>query len=103
TQLVAAEPAPPARGRNVWTLTVTDAAGVPMPDVAIKAKPSMPDHAHSADTPTITPMGGGTFRVEGLLFFMGGVWQVQFEVYSSQADQDDGGAPIDRVDYLFCI
>ena len=53
--LVQADPAPPSRGINNWTLKILDTAGKPVTDAAIEIKPFMPDHGHpSSVKPTVT-------------------------------------------------
>jgi hypothetical protein len=51
-----------------------------------KADASMPAHKHGMNyRPTITPLGNGRFRVDGMMFHMAGQWQLAFEV---QADKE---------------
>lgn len=46
-----------------------------------KADASMPEHRHGMNyRPVITGLGGGRFRVDGMMFHMAGRWQLAFEV-----------------------
>ncbi len=93
--LVKADPAPPAIGVNTWTIRVEDGGGAPMPSVALKVLPFMPDHGHGTSVKaTVTPQADGTASVTPLYLFMGGVWRVEF-------NPQDGAA--DPVDFFFCI
>jgi len=46
-----------------------------------KADATMPEHRHGMNyRPVVTPLGGGRFRVDGMMFHMAGRWQLAFEV-----------------------
>ncbi len=50
-----------------------------------KADATMPEHRHGMNyRPVITPLGGGRFRVEGMMFHMAGRWELVFEVQSGK-------------------
>lgn len=54
-------------------------------DVAVDAQ--MPQHGHGMNTtPVVTPVGDGSFTVDGMLFHMQGYWQIIVEV-------DDAAGP----------
>ncbi len=98
TKLLAAEPAPPAKGDNSWTLQVLDAASAPLDGVSIDVKPFMPDHGHPAPiTPTVKAQGSdGSYLIESINLAMPGLWEVTL-------DLDDGAGTTDSVVYAFCI
>ncbi len=51
----------------------------------LKADATMPEHRHGMNyRPVITPLGGGRFRVEGMMFHMAGRWELAFEVQSGK-------------------
>jgi len=80
--LLEAEPAPPDRGDNRWTVRVLDADDVPQGGCALEVKPFMPAHGHGANkdavvTPAAEP---GEYVVEPLDLFMPGLWEVRFTV-----------------------
>jgi hypothetical protein len=91
TTLVAADPAPPIKGTNTWTLKVVDATGQPM-TTGVAIATFMPDHGHTATvTPTITAQPDGTWKAENLYFFMPGVWRIT--ITSGK----------DSAQYFFCV
>jgi hypothetical protein len=96
--LTAANPAPPRRGMNAWTLKVVDTAGNPIAGASVAVSGIMPDHQHGWSTkPTITNgADGATFTVEKMNLFMGGVWNVTFDVSSA-------GSVVDTATFTFCI
>ena len=50
-----------------------------------KADATMPEHKHGMNyRPVITPLGGGRFRVEGMMFHMAGRWELAFEVQTGK-------------------
>jgi hypothetical protein len=50
-----------------------------------KADATMPEHRHGMNyRPVIAPLGGGRFRVEGMMFHMAGHWQLSFEVQTGK-------------------
>jgi len=95
--LVSAQPAPPARGTNTWTVKVLDASGQPMTDLHLDAAAFMPDHGHGSDVvPQVGANGDGTYSVGPLYFFMPGVWRVTL------SDADGGTAAQSGVFFL-CV
>ncbi len=93
-----ANPAPPEKGLNTWTIKVTDAQGKPVSSASISLKPFMPEHGHgSSITPQIKPMSTpGTYEVTLIDLFMPGVWQNTFTI------TPPSGAP-ETVIFNFCI
>lgn len=70
-----------------FALDVQLCAGQDARDVSgallLKADASMPEHKHGMNyRPVVSPLGGGQFRVEGMMFHMAGHWQLVFEVKS---------------------
>jgi hypothetical protein len=95
---VDANPAPPAKGENTWTVKITDGSGQPMSGATVTVKPFMPDHGHgSSIVPQVTPMGSdGTYQVSLLELFMPGIWQVTFTLMPASG-------PADTVLFTFCV
>jgi hypothetical protein len=92
-----ASPAPPAKGANVWTITVTDGAQMPIDGATITVKPFMPDHGHgSSAVPKVTGKGSGSYEISNLELFMPGIWQITFTVTPA------GGAA-ESVVFTFCV
>jgi hypothetical protein len=51
----------------------------------LKADATMPEHKHGMNyRPVVTPLGGGRFRVEGMMFHMAGHWELAFEVQAGK-------------------
>ena len=92
--LVQSDPAPPARGNDVWTMHVTDAAGQPLSNLSLTVLPFMPDHGHGTSVnPSVSVKGAGNYSVSPLYFFMPGVWRIRFTPAGSS----------DTTDFWFCI
>ncbi len=98
--LTSADPAPPRRGFNNWTLNIVDSAGNPIPNPTVTISGMMPDHQHGWSTqPTVTAGADGkSFTFEKIYLSMGGVWEVTFDVTS-------GGSStlLDKATFTFCI
>ena len=85
--LLSADPAPPARGTDTWSLKITDAAGSAQSGLTVGVLPFMPDHGHGTSVnATVTTNADGTYTVAPLYFFMPGVWRITFWIGSNQAD-----------------
>jgi hypothetical protein len=75
--LQAADPAPPAKANNTWTIEIRDADQAPVGGLTITPSAIMPDHGHPPSVkPVATAKGGGTYEVTPLYFFMAGYWEV---------------------------
>ena len=54
--------------------------GVPF-DGMLLADAAMPQHGHGMNVkPTVKSLGGGRFRVEGMLFHMPGSWELYLDL-----------------------
>lgn len=95
---VDADPAPPAKGNNTWTVKITDADGKPVSDAAIATTAYMPDHGHTSPiTPKATPLAdAGTYEVTPVNLFMPGIWEVTLKVTPSGGEAKD-------VLFTFCV
>lgn len=96
--LVAADPAPPARDDNKWTIDLLDASGAPVSGATFVVKPYMPDHRHgSSITPQIDPgKTGGEYAVSRLNLSMPGLWQITLTPTTSDGTTD-------AIVFSFCI
>ncbi|HVH97254.1 MAG TPA: FixH family protein [Enhygromyxa sp.] len=95
---VAADPAPPIKGDNTWTLAIADVEGQPLSNLTITAVPWMPDHDHGTPveaTATATE-NPGEFVVTPVNLFMSGLWEVTLDI-----ELQDG--PSDQVVFAFCV
>lgn len=100
-ELTSSEPAPPAKGKNVFEVSVTDADGA-TPSGELGVDLYMPDHGHGTSvTPVITTdPATGTFTVDPVYLFMPGVWRVTLSFY---ADDATSGPAVDQAKFYFCI
>ena len=94
---VDANPAPPSRELNTWTVDVSDANGKPIEGATIAVKLWMPDHGHGNTViPSVTDKGGGEYEIGDVLFYMPGIWQVTFTVTPPNGTDD-------QAVFTFCI
>jgi hypothetical protein len=100
-KLMTADPAPPARGDNTWTVQVSSMAsgvvGAPVDGATLHVTPYMPAHMHTSQVPTqITAMADpGTYKLDPVNLWMPGVWETTIRATS--------GATSDSAVYKFCI
>jgi hypothetical protein len=89
-RLLTAQPGPPIKGTNTWTVEVDDAAGLAQPGAVIKVSTYMPDHGHSSPVAAqVTAQAtAGQYQVDPLYFFMAGLWQVTLDVTTSAGVND---------------
>lgn len=94
---VDADPAPPAKGNNIWTVKITGKDGKPLSGATIETTSYMPDHAHTSPIkPTATEKDPGTYEVTPVNLFMPGVWEVTLDVTPA-------GGSAEAVKFTFCI
>ena len=78
---------PPERGSFAMEVRVTNGSGAPRDDLDIDVVPFMGAHGHGTNAaPTVTPLGDGRYRIEGLELSMPGFWQLQFAVRGEGID-----------------
>lgn len=77
----APRPAPLPLGRHfALDIVVCPAAGQPLP-ATLAVDADMPAHRHGMNyRSTVTALGEGRFRAEGLMFHMAGRWRLLFDV-----------------------
>ena len=87
--LVEADPAPPARGTNVWKVKVPSGS-------TLTVTAFMPDHGHGTSvTPQLLETGDGEWTISQLTLFMPGVWRVTFAVTKQ--------GKVTEVPFFFCV
>jgi hypothetical protein len=95
--LVAAEPAPPDVGDNVWELILSDLSdGSDLDGCTVQPEPYMPDHGHGA---TAGEASAGTDPGSYVLeqgFPMAGYWQITLQLDCPPVGED-------RVVFDFCL
>ena len=90
-RLLDAEPAPPDRGDNEWTVLALGAGGDPLAEASLRVSPWMPDHGHGTTPADFEgrPSGeAGTFEVGPFNLFMPGLWEVTVEVTGPGGGED---------------
>ncbi len=100
-RLVSSNPAPPARGDNLWVLEVEDGAGA-VDDGAVQITTFMPDHQHNGvvDEPaTPDPAVDGRYSFDRVNMWMPGVWEITIEATPAGGTAAD----TDFVVFRFCI
>jgi hypothetical protein len=74
-------PAPPARGDNVWRLSITDAQDVAMEGMVVTVFPWMPDHGHGTSAVAqIADIGQGEYTLDPVNLWMAGYWEITITV-----------------------
>ena len=87
---------PPVRGKVQLEVQVHDAAGIPRDGLTIDVVAWMPSHGHgAAGTPVVTPLGGGSYRVEGCALTMAGSWQIRMTMIGTDGSEDHATTTID--------
>ena len=82
TVVFAPRPWPLVVGQHVaLDIVVCPAADGRVPPSALQVDADMPAHRHGMNyRPTVSALGGGRFRAEGLMFHMAGRWRVLFRL-----------------------
>jgi hypothetical protein len=100
-ELVASDPAPPAKGPNTFELSVKDADGMPLSG-NLGVELLMPDHGHGTQVPPVVTFDADSneYDIDPVYLFMPGVWRVELDYYG---DAPLDSEPVDRATYFFCI
>lgn len=86
----ATQPAPIATGAHFALEVAVCPRGGAAPPRVLAVDAVMPEHRHGMNyRPTVTVLGPGRYRAEGLMFHMPGRWDLLFDV--------DGGAGTERL------
>ena len=103
--LLDANPAPPRKGDNTWTIAVTDPGGNPVTGLHLDVEGYMPDHGHGTlGLPPVVADGDESYVVGPFNLFMPGFWEVSVQAVdtgATEAVEDD--IDLDRVTFNFCI
>jgi hypothetical protein len=98
--LVSSDPAPPDKGENVFTVSITDVdSDIGIDGATVIVTPYMPEHGHGttpADFSTEPTGDAGTYQSEAIDLFMGGLWELTFSASS-------GDAVLDETTFTFCL
>ena len=73
-----------------WIATVSTPAGAPVEGAEISIDGGMPQHGHGLPTaPAVTAsLGGGRYRIEGVRFNMGGLWEFKLRIRAAPGEDD---------------
>ena len=93
--LVESVPAPPSRGRNVWTLVIRDASGAGVAGADIQILATMPAHGHSSPAIPTVAAEADRYTVSGISLFMPGLWEIT--VTAVAGDRRDSAT------FTFCV
>lgn len=92
--IATADPAPPARGNDTWTIKV-EKNGQAQTGATIGVALFMPKHGHGTSVaPVVMPMGDG-YSIAPLYFFMPGLWRITLTATV--------GGVSDSAEFFFCI
>ncbi len=98
--LVSADPGPPEKGDNLFVLSLSASADdSPLEGATVVLRPWMSEHGHGSSPETFSVTAGtepGTYETEVVNLFMGGLWDLAFEVETAEGDTDTGT-------FSFCI
>ena len=77
TVALVGDPAPPDKGDNVWTLTITE-GGAPAEGLDVQVEPFMTEHGHGTNPAFYGATEGdpGVYTTERFDLFMGGLWDL---------------------------
>ena len=73
-----------------WIATVSTPQGAPVEGAEISVDGGMPQHGHGLPTaPAVTAsLGGGRYRIEGVRFNMGGMWEFKLRIKAAPGEDD---------------
>jgi len=98
--MMSAEPSPPARGDNTWTVSIVDMNGQPLGGANLAVTPFMPAHQHGTPiTVGVMPVDGtpGQYKLSPVNLWMPGVWETTIRATSADGLTNDSAL------YTFCI
>lgn len=79
---------PPVRGVNTVELTITDAAGKPLPSLVVGVTPWMTAHGHgTSTTPEVKATGAGHYVATDVNLFMPGRWDLRITLAGETNDR----------------
>ena len=95
--LISADPAPPAKGDNTWTVEIHDAGDAPVDGATLTVRPWMPDHGHGTSIePMVAPgTAAGQYVISNIDLRMPGLWEVTLTI--------EAGGTTDEVVFAFCV
>jgi hypothetical protein len=94
--IVAAEPAPPLKGANAWTVMLSDESGEAITAAGVTVTGWMPQHRHGLNAVPLTrELEGGRYEIQPIILYMPQLWE--FGVVVTRTDEPE------IVNFTFCI
>ena len=76
-----ATPSPIPLNQPFSLVVRVEPAGKPIDAFSLAVDARMPQHRHGMNTrPVVNDLGGGRYRVDGMLFHMAGRWELYFDI-----------------------
>tara|TARA_B100000925_G_C21808487_1_gene387741 strand:- start:60 stop:542 length:483 start_codon:yes stop_codon:yes gene_type:complete len=97
-EIITAEPDPASKGKNDWTISVTDSNNVAVSDATLTVVPFMSVHGHGTSPSSFTANQGdqaGEYIFTELNFIMSGAWEMTFTI--SVKEETDAGTTTDTI------
>ncbi len=104
-KLVDSNPAPPAKGNNVWFIEVTNPDATAASGLVVDLEGFMPDHGHGTPVvPTVVDNGEGGYTLDPVNLFMPGYWEVSLTLSDpGDSEGSDDDVELDSVTFRFCV
>jgi hypothetical protein len=94
--IVDAEPAPPLKGANSWTVMLSDPSGDPITAANVTVTGWMPQHRHGLNAVPLTKeLDGGRYQIQPIILYMPQLWEL--DVIVTQNDEPES------VTFSFCV
>jgi hypothetical protein len=87
--IVAAEPAPPLKGLNSWTVQLSDESGEAVSAASLSFSGWMPLHRHGLNSlPVIRELDGGRYEIQPIVLYMPQLWELSVLVTRNDETED---------------
>ncbi|MDQ1850749.1 FixH family protein [Gemmobacter fulvus] len=78
-----------------FEIAIVDSSGAPVAGATVVFSGGMPGHGHGFPTaPTVSEIGGGLYKLEGVKFSMGGAWEINLTI-SADSKTDTASVQIE--------
>ncbi|HTV21346.1 MAG TPA: FixH family protein [Polyangiaceae bacterium] len=87
--VVAADPAPPLKGANAWTVQLSDESGTAITAANVSFAGWMPLHGHGLNAvPLIRELEGGRYEIDPIVLYMPQLWELSVVVARDDETED---------------
>jgi hypothetical protein len=87
--IVAAEPAPPLKGANSWTVQLSGESGEPITGASVSFTGRMPLHRHGLTAlPLTRELDGGRYEIQPIILFMPQLWELTVAVTQNEETEE---------------